>query len=671
MRSFGLLFLLLFGSPTLAQPLSERIDAFTEELFVAPATVEDASVRCDVAVALIKETVNALEARSGPATVEGDLRFYDDLQRLRDAAGGEAGLWLNLNPDRAIRDAAQNCGVRLGQASAPTFRSRPIYERLSAIPSETVPADLIYPLERILQGYRLRGLNLESGTLDRINEINNQAGNLSAQFARNIAEGDRKARFTVAELEGLPLNWLAAHQVDEDGMVTVSTAFPDSVPVSRFAANPETRRRMAQLKDSVAYPENEEVLWELVNLRNERARLLGFASHAEYAMSDMMMGSPDNARDFLDRMHAITAAAAAAEYAEILAFAREDNPNIEALDIVDGQYYLGRLRKERYAVDQLEVREYFRADDVREGIFALMNRMFDVSFKPWDTPVWDDSVSTWEVYENEKLLGRFYLDLFPREGKYAGGAQFSLRSGFESGDVPVSGLMTNFPEDGPMEHSFVVAFLHEFGHLMQDILGQHQPMTIASRKAHPLDFIEAPSQFLEEWAWDYETLATFARNEKGEPIPRDLVERMNRARHFGTALRSQFGLGRSSASLAFFDGKADEEFTETFHREFNRYSIVPRNYDPAWASWGHLVGYSSNYYLYTWSEVIAQDLLSKFDDVGLDDTETSHAYRDIILKGGGSRSPSDMIEEFLGRPLRYESYSRRFERNKPILDAEH
>ncbi len=659
------------AKPASAQSINEQIDIFTHELVVAPASPEEALARCSEAASLIEESIDALQNRSGPATVAGDLRAYDDIQRLRQAAGGEAQVWLNLNPDRNIREAAQECGIRLRSAGSPLTRSQLIYDRLSAIPMETIPADLVYPLQRILLGYRLRGLDLDPETLARIQEINGRLGEVSTQFARNIAEGGREGRFSVSELEGLPPSWFASRDVDQDGMVTVTTALPDARPVSRFAANRETRRRMAELGDRVAFPENEQVLREMINLRNERAQLLGFDSHAEYQMADMMMGSPENAREFLDGLHAATAEHAATAYAEILAFARRDVPSIETLDIVDGRYYLDRLIEEKYEVDPLEVREYFRIDDVREGVFGLMGRMFEVEFRRWDTPVWAEGVSTWEVYEGERLLGRFYLDLFPREGKYPGGAQFSLRSGLMGSDVPVSGLMANFPRDEPMDHGFVIGFLHEFGHLMHDILGQHQSMTIASRNAHPLDFIEVPSQFLEEWAWDYETLATFARNQNGEPIPQDLVERMNRARHFGLALRIQFGLGLSSASLAFFDDELDEDFTETYNREINRYSVAPRNGGPAWASWTHLNGYSSNYYLYTWSEVLARDLLSRFDDVGLNDRETALAYRDIVLEGGGSQSPSEMIEEFLGRPVSYDSFIRRFERDDTDNSARH
>lgn len=638
-----------------AQPVDQQINAFTAELAVAPQSAKRANARCDQAMSIGKKSIDALEGRKVAASIENDLQALDDFVRLMAGARSEADVWFNLDTDAEIRSSGQGCLTRLDSLYSRLWASRAVYDRIAAIPDATVPENLRYSLDRLMLTYRLAGVDRDAETRSQLEALNNQISEVSAAFMRNIADGGRSVSFTANELEGLPNDWLAAHPADEKGIVEVTTASPDAEPVIQFAHVRETRRRMQTARSNRAFPENTDVLRDLIRLRDKRARLLGFPSHAHAAMADKMMGSPERATEFLERMRVTVANAAKREYDDLLTFAQQRDPAIKKLKSFDTAYFRNLLSAERYNVDQNEVRQYFTMTATQQGIFDLMSQMFDVRFAKWKTEVWADGVTAWEMYEGDRLIGRFYLDLSPRDGKYTHAAQFEFRVGVKGGDSPVKLLATNFPAEGSMSHYDVETFLHEFGHLIEGLFADHQALALASRDSTPSDMWEAPSQFLEEWVWDYDTLATFAKNADGEVIPSDLVERMNRARSFGKALDMSRSLGLAAVSIAYYDSEPDADFSETFTAEYDRYSDVPAYAGPGWASWGHLTDYSSNYYTYQWSNVIAKDLLSRFLKAGLNDKETAIAYREIILKNGATHSPDEMIERFLGRPLGYES----------------
>ena len=656
MRISYLIVLSTIAGPAFAmQPLDQQIDTFTAELIVVPQTKEIADARCEQAVSIGNASIEALEMRQGPATISGDLQALDDFVRANTAARGEAAVWFNLDMNAEVRDSGQACLIRLDSLYGRAWTSRAIYDRIAAIPDSEVPQDLRYPLDRLLLIYRLGGVDRSAETRVQLEELNNQISEVAAQFARNIVDGGLSAEFDPDELAGLPEDWFLAHPLGDNGLIEVTTSNPDSVPVLTFAHDREARRKMSTARSNRAFPENTAVLRELVRLRDQQARLLGFPSHAHAAMADTMMGSPERAAEFLERMHVVVSAAAKREYDELLAFAQQRDPGVEQLKAYDIAYFSNLLSSEKFGVDQNEVRQYFTLPAVQQGIFDLMSRMFDVRFVEWETEVWAGGVTAWEMYEGDDLVGRFYLDLSPREGKFGHYQQMEFRVGVEGGDIPIKLLATNFPAEGPMSHSDVETFLHEFGHLIEGLYADHQALALASRDMTPSDMWEAPSQFLEEWAWDYETLASFARNPDGEVIPRELVDRMNLARTSGRALAMSRSLGLSAVSIAYYDATPDADFSVTFNQEFGRYSDIPLDTGAPWAAWGPLANNSSNYYAYSWSQVIAQDLLSRFLEVGLNDKETAIAYRDIVLKNGATRSPDEMIERFLGRPLRYES----------------
>jgi thimet oligopeptidase len=348
---------------------------------------------------------------------------------------------------------------------------------------------------------------------------------------------------------------------------------------------------------------------------------------------------------------------AKADYTELQSFARKIDPSIDRLQSYDSAYFSNKLRKAKYNVDAEQVRQYFTLDKTQAGIFKLVHDLFKADIRPWHTPVWDPSVSAWELYEGDTLVGRFYLDLSPRDGKYNHAAQFPIRTGVAGRQVPVGALVTNFPATGPMDHGDVTTFLHEFGHLIHNLYSGRTQYAAQSMGNLQWDFIEAPSQLLEEWTWNYATLKEFASNAKGQAIPQDLVKRMNQGRHFGEAIMWKGQLANSAVSLNFYNRKPDFDLSATYNEQMQRYSLFPavpgtHRYD----AFGHLNGYSAIYYTYVWSKAIALDLFTQFQAKGLRNADTALRYRQLVLDPGGSQDANELISNFLGRPLSLDAF---------------
>jgi thimet oligopeptidase len=273
----------------------------------------------------------------------------------------------------------------------------------------------------------------------------------------------------------------------------------------------------------------------------------------------------------------------------------------------------------------------------------------------------------YDVYQSGAKLGRIYLDLHPRENKYKHAAQFTLRAGVTGKQLPEGVLVCNFPDPGSskgpalMDHDEVVTMFHEFGHLMHHILGGRQRWIYFSGVATEQDFVEAPSQMLEEWAWDPTTLALFAHHvESHATIPAELVKRMRAASEFGKGTQARHQMFYAAMSLRYHEADpAHLDLLATLGELQKRYSMFAyvdgtHLYD----SFGHLNGYSAVYYTYMWSLVIAKDLLSEFQRHGLLDEATAHRYRDAVLVPGGSKDAADLVKDFLGRPYSFDAYQR-------------
>ena len=349
------------------------------------------------------------------------------------------------------------------------------------------------------------------------------------------------------------------------------------------------------------------------------------------------------------------------EYEALLEQRRRDDPAAERVEAWDSQVLTEAVRKERHGFDAQEVRPYFELSRVQQGVLEVTGRLFGLTYRNVpDAPVWHSDVTCFDVLEDGRLLGGFYLDLFPREGKYKHAAQFTLRSGQAGRALPEAALICNFPRPGELlEHGEVVTFFHELGHLLHHLLGGRTRWAGLSGVRTEWDFVEAPSQMLEEWCWDPPVLARFARHHQtGAPIPAELVARMRAAEEFGKGLRVRQQMYYAAVSLAFHGAEPRSLDTTSLMARLQE-SLTPFRYVPETyfhESFGHLEGYSALYYTYMWSLVIAKDLFGAFRREGLMEPAAALRYRKAVLEPGGSAKAADLVRDFLGREYDFRAF---------------
>ncbi|QGH71120.1 peptidase M3 [Pseudactinotalea sp. HY158] len=545
-------------------------------------------------------------------------------------------------------------------------------------------------LERVRRDFRRGGVGLAGPERTRIAAISEHLVSAGQEFARNIREDTRSIRVHPDRLAGLPPDWIADHPAEADGLVSVTTDYPDSVPFFMFAQDAEARRDLRLAYLNRAWPVNEEVLGRILALRREQAHLLGYASWADYDAEVKMIGSGPAIADFIGAIAAAALEPGRRDRDVVLERLRRDDPAATGVGIADAAFYTELVRRERFGVDAQEVRAYFDFERVRAGLLEVTGRLFGVEYRPVpDAPIWHEDVTCYDVYERDgaagadgragavgdpRLLGRIYLDLHPREGKFSHAAQFELVSGVAGRQLPEGVLGCNFGR-GLLDHDDVVTLFHEFGHLLHHVFAGHGRWVEFSGVATEWDFVEAPSQLLEEWAWDARVLATFARNAAGETIPAELVARMRAADDFGQGLdaRTQMFYAALSYSLHTEQVADLTAHTARLQGEYSLFEYLPGTHQAA--SFGHLDDYSSGYYTYMWSLVIAKDLFSAFagedgengrggaghggtGGADLFDPATARRYRETVLAPGGSKDAADLVADFLGRPYSFAPFER-------------
>jgi thimet oligopeptidase len=619
-------------------------------------------------LARAREALGRLEAVKGKRTVENTVAVYDEILRHAAAAGNQSGLISQVHPNDAMRETGEKMVQEVEAFDTELSLDRGVYDALAAVDLTGADAVTRTYVERTLREFRLEGVDKDDATRAKIKTVRDELVEIGQEFDKNIREGVRTVTVDDAKLlDGLPADYVARKKPGADGKITLTTDYPDSLPVFSYATSEELRKRMYFEYNNRAYPANEPVLERLVAKRHELANLLGFATWADYVTADKMVGSAKAAAEFVDRVVAASGPKAEREYRELLERKRKDVRGADAVNAWESTYYSELVRKANYEFDSQSVRPYFQFDRVQAGVLDVASRLFGVEFRRNTTaPVWHPSVECYEMFEDGKLVGRFYLDLHPRENKYKHAAHFAVRLGVAGVQIPESALVCNFPggvegDPGLMEHDDVQTFFHEFGHLLHSLFaGRHKWMGYAGVRTER-DFVEAPSQLLEEWAWDPKVLATFAKHyQTNEPIPAPLVAQMKRASEFGKALGVRRQMVYAKMSLSAYDRDPAKVDFDSLNRELvAKYQPYPHvDGTHFYTSFGHLNGYSAVYYTYMWSLVIAKDMFSEFDRANMMKPDVAERYRATVLAPGGYAPAAKLVESFLGRPSNFEAWER-------------
>ncbi|MDP7565093.1 MAG: M3 family metallopeptidase [Candidatus Marinimicrobia bacterium] len=528
-------------------------------------------------------------------------------------------------------------------------------------------------LEDTLLDYQRSGFGLPKEKRVQVKEIFNELADLGLAFSKNISDYQDTLFVSAEEIKGLPENY-QKERLQKNGTYAIDMSYPSYVPFMDYALSDEARKNLKFKYNNRAVDSNLSVLNDIIRNRRELVEVLGYKSYAEYRTEDRMAKNPSNVWEFENDLKSKLRAKGEMDIAEMLKIkSSKTGTNASIINVWEAGFYENLVLKENFNLDPEEVRQYFEFNNVTEGLFTVYQRLFNVRFKKVEDPsVWHEDVLMYEVYDGatKELIGRFYLDMFPRANKYGHAAAFSVTMGKLTEidyQKPTTALVCNFPKPTKFQpslltHDNVETYFHEFGHLVHGVLTQAPLMSYAGTSV-ARDFVEAPSQMLENWIWQKESLSLFAKHyETGAVIPDELLDKMIAAKNVNSGTKALQQVYYGVLDFTLHDGynpDGDKSTTDIVTKLQNEITFYPYQEGTHMeAAFGHLNGYGAAYYGYKWSEVYAQDMFSIFEEKGIMNEEQGMRYRKIILEKGGTEEPLSLVKEFLGRESNSDAFMR-------------
>lgn len=605
-------------------------------------------------------------------TFANTVAALDDLSYDIGLTANRLNLIKDTSTNAALRDAATEAVKSLSEWSVGIDYREDVYRAVNAyartLPNLAGEEDKL--LREVLRDYRRAGLGLPRTERDEIERLRKELAKLTTDFEANITKVQRPVKFTGAELDGVPESFLNSPGIKTgvDEYTVMANVTFHYLTVLDNARLESTRQKLATTQGNLAREENVPLLHTILSLRDRIARRLGYHSWADYVIEPKMAKTAANARGFLERLNAGLQPKFNAELEAFRALKAKETGDANAeIRVWDWRYYSNLLKKEKYTVDAEQLRVYFPYDKTLQAIFG-------VNFLRLEPPVkWVDDLQLFGVTDAKtgEPLGLFYLDMFPRQGKYNHFAQFGIIEGkrLPGGQYqrPTVALVCNFPppsQDAPslLSHSDVETLFHEFGHALHSIFTRARFSRFAGTSV-PGDFVEAPSQMLENWVWDKKVLDSFAADYRDptRKIPKEILAKLRESKlaTVGTYYRRQL-------SFALLDLALHTEVKDGGTQDAVRISndilskvFLPVPEDTAFVAYfGHLMGYDAGYYGYAWADAIAADMATVFEASpgGYFDVKTGRRLRDEIYAPGDSRDVTVSIERFLGRKQSIEPF---------------
>jgi thimet oligopeptidase len=621
-------------------------------LYDAPALTR----ACDAGIKHAQQMIASMERRHGAGTI---FREWNALNIAMEDVLNPIFFLSNVSPDKAVRDAAEPCLAKFTALSTDIFQDEKLYKRVQAANPRSEHEKKLK--KDLVESFEDSGVALPPDKRKRAKEIFDKLEELRQAFDRDIREDPTRVKFSPAEMEGMSEQYLKAHEGtrDAEGNYVLTLKYPSYLPFMANAKNGDARKRYYIAKLSEGGEKNLDILYEIFKLRQELAGLYGLPSFAEYSLRRKMVGTPATVNKFLDDVKGAVTDLEKKEIEELRAEkAKELGTPLEQtkLERSDVSYYQEKVRRERFNIDQEKLRAYFPTDKAMEYTMLVAQTLYGVKFQERKVPVWYPDVRYYDVLDGKtgKFISGFYLDLFPREGKYNHAAAFPIRGvSTLAHRTPLSALVTNFNREG-LDHNELETMMHEFGHVMHGVLSEaeYNPHAGTSVK---VDFVEAPSQMFEEWARRKDSLQLFEKVCPQCPhLTDDDIARLDAARKYGQGLRyarqwlyAKFDMELSTDPRPpLVVWKQLETATPLGHIEGTMFP----------ASFSHIASnYAAGYYGYMWSEVIALDMLSQFKGHMLD-AAVGARYRREILSQGGQREEMDDVRKFLGRDPSSEAF---------------
>jgi thimet oligopeptidase len=646
-----------------------------------PTTTDGIQARTEATLKTADTALAALVAKNpAEAGFAGTIGDFDAITSAVSTWANQVGMIGESHPDKAVRDAARAAEVTLQNWGIALEYREDIYRALKTFADSKPALDPQQQrlMDLTMRDFRRAGLALPPVERTQVEQLRKGLAELEQQFSININEARGPVDFTAEELAGVSASFLEGAGVKQpDGRYRLQPQVTwQYTAIAEKADNAETRRQAYLARNRLAREKNVPVLAKLVALRADIARRLGYANWADYRIETRMAGNSATALKFENDLVAGLQPKFDAEMETMRQLKATQTGAADAkLEPWDIAYYTSRLMKERYAVDTDALRVYFPYQPTLEGMFAIYQKIFGLKFTEIAPPyVWAPGVQLYVVADAKTggPMGAFYLDMFPREGKYNHFAHFRQQTGHFRPDgnyvLPTSVLLCNFPTptaDKPslLTHSNATTLFHEFGHVLHNLLGRarYQSMTYSGV---PRDFVEAPSQMLENWVWDKAVLDTFAADyrDPAKKIPAATIDAMVQAREAteGYGTRRQLSLGL--IDLGFHTLSGNDAWTADVVTMSNavsaRVTLAPAPDTAFVANFGHLAGYDAGYYGYLWAKVMAIDMASVFKAApgGFLDENVGLRLRNEIYGVGNTRDVAESVEIFLGRPRSQDAF---------------
>lgn len=610
-------------------------------------------------------------------------RTFENTVRAMDYAYSKIGITSAIlhtiemtHPNEAMRTAAHAAIVEMQQWIVDNVTyNKQLYEAFKqfvAVNKETLTDEENYYIEESLRDYEKLGLNLPQEKQELLKKLSKELSEKSLNFDTNINNDSSFITATKEELAGVDESLIESLKKNDEGLYIVGVDYPTFFAVMQNANNSETRRKLWYAFNNRAYPANESLLNDVIALRDEKAKTLGYESYAHLNIDDAMAKNPETVESFLAEL----VRRGKTKVEEELKVLKENLPATitptenDQFNPWDWGYINNSYKKDHLTIDEEKIKEYFELNHTLAQLLSIYEEFFSIKFEqlPIKTrDFWHEDVTLVGVYDlDKKLIGYILLDLYPRANKYNHACQIDIIPAFKTPQLQspaVAVVIANFPKatgDRPalLKRDDVITFFHEFGHALHSLFGSTSMIGFSGTRVKR-DFVEMPSQMLEYWMWQPEILKRVSKHYKtGEPLSDEIIEKLQKLKTYDAGDQLLRQVYFSYLSLAFYlDGQTKNiQNIKDKYAEFTRPYIANVPNEHFESSFGHLMGYASGYYGYQWSKVYAADLFGMIKEQGLTNPEIGKRYKDIILARGGSIAPDKLLVEFLGRAPSTKAY---------------